>query len=179
MAEFATVARPYAQALYQLGNETDGLSRWHDCLQLLAMTMQDTNVMSLYANPNFSVEQRVNFLSEICESQQFNLNRTESNFLKLLADNQRLSILPEIYTQYYDLQIKNTGYLAVEVISTYAIKPAQKKTLIEALEQRFNKKIELNVTIDRKILGGWVIRASGQVIDLSVRGRLAQLASTL
>ena len=179
MAEFATLARPYAKALYELACETDTQTRWHDVLALLAMTMQQQEVVSLYANPEFSTEQRVTFLTEICTSQQLDLNTVEKNFLQLIGENQRFVVLPEIYNQYHGLQIKNTGYLAVDVISTYAVKPPQKATLIKALEQRFNKKIELNVTIDRKLLGGWIIRAGGQVIDLSARGRLQQLASTL
>lgn len=179
MAEFATLARPYAQALYKLACETDTQSRWHDFLALLAVIMEQEDVVAMYANPKFSTAQRSDFLVAICDEQQLNPNEAEKNFLQLIAKNQRFAVLPEIYAQYHNLQIENTGYLAVEVISTYAVKPAQKTSLIAALEKRFNKKIELNVTIDRTLLGGWIIRAAGQVIDLSARGRLAQLASTL
>jgi F-type H+-transporting ATPase subunit delta len=179
MAEFATLARPYAEALFNLASQTDTTEHWDNFLALLSVSLQEPMMVALCANPRFSDDQRIALLVELCESQKITLGSLENNFLRILADNQRFAVLPEIYKQYHALQIENAGYLTVDLTCTYALKTDQKIKLIKSLEQRFNKKIQLNVDIDRNLLGGWVIRADGQMIDLSARGRLQQLASTL
>ncbi len=176
MAELATLARPYAEAVFELARDTERLENWSDTLGFLKAVIQDEEFVAIANNPTVSRETLLTLLLDIGEQY---LDEAGRNLVKMLVANHRLPILPCLADQYEVLRAEHQGVLKVEVISTYAVKPQQKQQIEEMLKKRFGKQVEVEVEIDRKLLGGWLIRAGAQVLDLSVRGRLQQLASEL
>ncbi len=178
--ELATLARPYAEAVFELAVESNSLSQWADTLSFLNAVVTDSKFSALVRNPSVDKNALCEILLELCKEQaELNFNEEAENFVKLLINNDRLSVMPSLIKQFEKLKAEHEGYLKVEVISTYAVKTPQKKELTEALEKRFGKKVELEVNIDRSLMGGWLIRTGDQVIDLSVLGRFQHLASDL
>jgi len=178
MAEQATLARPYAEAVFSLAKETKQLQQWGDYLSLLEQIVTAPDMLVLFSNPHMSTRNIAGLLQDICEEHQ-QLGEQANNLIKILADNQRLDIIPELAKQYDALKVIHEGALHVELISTYAVKAAQKKQIVDSLKERFGKEVDMNVEIDRELLGGWVIRAGDKVIDMSVRGRLDAMKAEL
>jgi F-type H+-transporting ATPase subunit delta len=107
------------------------------------------------------------------------LDQEGKNLVKLLAENGRLSLLPEIAAMYEIQRAEAEGSIDAEIISAYAVSDAQRSKVSESLKQRLGREINLSVTIDESLVGGVIIRAGDMVIDGSVRGKLEKLASTV
>lgn len=177
MAELATLARPYAEAVFKLAKQTEnGFAHWSDALGLLNAVMQDSEVAAICANPRIEKDAQTALILDICAEQ---LSQEAVNLVKVLAENGKLRMLPEVARQFEALKAEHEGYISVDLISTYAVKAQQKQQVAQALKERFGKDVEIEASIDRSLLGGWIIRAGDQVLDLSIRGRLQQLAADL
>lgn len=176
MSEKSTIARPYAQAVFELGLPEGELDKWNEMLELLATVVQQQEIHDFCASFRLERHKLVSLLLDIGED---HLNEACRNLVRVLADNHKIGLLPEIQQEFLRLKAKHEGYVQVEVISTYAVKAPQKQQIIDALKARLGKEIELNVSVDRKLLGGWLIRIGDQVLDLTARGRLEQLAAEL
>lgn len=178
--ELATLARPYAEAVFELAAESNTLSQWADILSYLNAVVTDVEMANLAKKPSVDKAVLQSILLELCKEQsELEFNEQAENFVKLLISNGRIAVMPELLKQFERLKAEHENSVQVEVVSTYAVKAPQKKELTDALEKRFGKKVELEITIDRSLLGGWLIRVGDQVIDLSVLGRFQQLAADL
>lgn len=175
MAELSTVARPYAEAIINLATENSALDKWSDSLGFLSTATQDESVVKMIANPNVDTQTLTKILLDVCESQDDGVK----NLVKTLIDNQRLSVVPHIAVEYEKLKAEKQNTLKAELVSAYEVTPEQQQELQAALQKRFGKQIDMNVSINTDIIGGWVIRAGDEVIDASVKGRLQQLATEL
>jgi F-type H+-transporting ATPase subunit delta len=176
MAELATLARPYTEALLKLAKEGDNFEQWSTTLNYLNEVIITPEIASLCANPWTDKVKIKQLLLDICVEQ---IDEQGINLVKLLANNRRLALIPELLRQFKKRKSELDGCIKATVISTYVVKPAQKIALAHALKQRLGKDVEIEVEIDRSLLGGWLIRADNQVFDLSVRGRFQQLAANL
>lgn len=176
MAELATLARPYAEAVFKLARQSGEFTRWSEILAFLEQVVQDPRFAEIVANPRVSKETLQAVLLDIGAEV---LDEAGKNLVRLLVKNRRLAVLSSLFKQYQALRAEHEGVIKVELVSTYAVKPPQKDEVAAALKQRFGKEVDVEITVDRKLLGGWIIRAGDQVIDMSVRGRLQQLASEL
>ena len=176
MAEKVTLARPYAQAVFELGVAAEELGKWDDMLGLLSMIVQQPEIHAFCATFRLERHKLVSLLLDLGEE---HINDACRNLVKVLADNHKIGLLPEIHQEYLRLKAGYEGIVQVEVISTYAVKAPQKQQIADALKARLGKEVDLKVSIDRKLLGGWLIRIGDQVLDLTARGRLAQLTAEL
>ncbi len=180
MAELATLARPYAQAVFQLAVDSNSLAAWSARLGFLSAVMQDANMVALVSNPAVNKATLTQILLDLCQQQSdVPFDEEANNFIKLLAANHRLAVMRPLAAQFEMLKAAHEGYLRVELTSAYEVDDAQQQAVEAVLTKRFGRKIEINVKMDKALLGGWVIRAGDQVIDLSMRGRLQQLATEL
>ncbi|WP_353573088.1 F0F1 ATP synthase subunit delta [Candidatus Albibeggiatoa sp. nov. BB20] len=175
MAELSTVARPYAEAIISLATENSALDKWSENLDFLSITTQDDSVVKMVANPNVDTQTLTKILLDVCESQDDGVK----NLVKTLIDNQRLDVLPHLAVEYEKLKAEKQNKLKVELVSGYEVTPEQQQELQTVLQKRFGKQIDINISIDAELIGGWVIRAGDEVIDASVKGRLQQLATEL
>ena len=177
MAENTTLARPYARAAFEAAQkDPDGLKRWSDMLAFVASVAADPGVQSLLGSPEHDTNFKAGLFLDVAGDR---LNQEGSNFVKLLAENRRLAILPEIHEVFEELRADAEKTVEAEVISAYKVNAAQQKKIAEALSKRLNREVVLNCRVDKSLIGGAVIRAGDLVIDGSARGKLAQLAHVL
>jgi len=176
MADYATIARPYAEAIFQLAKETNAIEQWSNMLNFLDLLMQDEQIMLIVNNPRIEKNQLSQFILDIAKD---HITATGQNLVRYLADNRRLIIIPDIVRQFEIHKANEQGYITVNLTSCYDLKPQQQQELTEKLTTRFGKKVMIEVTIDRNLIGGWVIRSQDKVIDLSIRGKLSQLAANV
>jgi len=177
MAEFATLARPYAEAVFEIAKEDNSFDIWSENLDFLTMIIKDPMMAKITINPRVSKVDLSIILLDICvEKISTNVGK---NLIKMLVDNNRLSIVPQLAEQYERLKAGHLGYVKVDVISTYVVKVQQREKIEAVLKERLGKAVNINTTIDRDLIGGWLIRIGDQVIDLSIKGRLQQLATEL
>lgn len=174
--ELATIARPYAQAVFKQAEESGKLSEWADMLELLSAVIQDSEINDLLKGQRLEKDKLVDLVLSVCKE---HLIPEAENLLKILGDNRKLVLLPEIQRQYSILKGELEGCITVDVISTYAVKPQHKQQITDALKARLGKEVQVNAVIDRSLLGGWLIRFGDKVLDLSVRGRLQQMSVEL
>ncbi|NKC00447.1 MAG: F0F1 ATP synthase subunit delta [Pseudomonadales bacterium] len=176
MAELATIARPYANAVFSLAKREVSLNMWSSMLSVIAATSDHPSVSMLLASPDLAGSAKAFRLAEICGD---GLDDRGKKFLQALADNDRLDLLGEIRVQFEDLRAEEEKSLDVEVVSAYEMSDVQSEALKVSLNQKFEKEITIETRVDANLIGGAVIRAGDVVIDGSVRGKLAKLAETL
>lgn len=174
MAEKQTLARPYAEAVFELARARNALNPWSDMLGFIAAVAADENLRRLANDPR--VEQ-ARFLALFLGVTENRIDESGANFVRLLVENRRLSLLPEILTQYEMLKAEAEARIEATVTSAFALEPEQLKTLSEALKRKLGREVNLTAQVDKALLGGIVIRVGDLVIDGSVRGRLADLAA--
>jgi F-type H+-transporting ATPase subunit delta len=176
MTERATLARPYAEAVYRLASQRKALKPWSEMLQLAVAVTQDPQVVALAENPRVPRTRFVDFLLNVCGKQ---LDNEGANFIRLLSENHRLELLPVITVLYEELRASAEGRIEVEVVSAYEISATQIKAIAGALKRRLGRDIDLATRIDPALLGGIVVHAGDLVIDGSVHGKLRALATYL
>ena len=176
MTERITLARPYAEAVFRLARERKTLKAWSEMLQLAAAVAADPQVAALIDNPRVAREHFVAFFLDMCGKR---LDKDAANFIRLLSENHRLVLLPEIAALYELLRAQAEGRVEAEVISASEVSAAQLKDIAAALKKRLGRDIDLSTRIDPALIGGIVIRAGDLVIDGSVQGKLRALATHL
>jgi F-type H+-transporting ATPase subunit delta len=176
MAERRTLARPYAEAAFRLANEQKKLPLWSEMLALAAAVARDERVTRMVNDPRVAREDQVKLFAEILGKRA---DTDGINFLRILAENRRLTLLPEIAELFEES--KNAAEARVEATATAAFELDAKeiKKIEAALKQKLGRDVHLTATVDKSLLGGAIIRAGDLVIDGSVRGRLTALATHL
>ncbi len=176
MAEKQTAARPYAEAVFALAQEHNALKAWSEMLTLLAAVARDERIQRLAGDPRI---ERARLFALLLDIGGKNLTAEGANFLRLLVENRRLTLLPEIAAIYESLKAEAEARVEASVTSAFPLEAAQLKTLEQGLKRRFGREVHLTATVDASLVGGVVIRAGDLVIDGSVRGRLTGLATEL
>ena len=175
MAESVTIARPYAEAVYRTANESGAQGTWSQRLQRLALIAQDGDMAAVMGNPQLSAEQVANLVISLCDDNDAVLG----NFVRTLAENRRLALLPEI-SRLFDLaKSQDEGIKEAVVHSAFPIDDTQVKALVQELEARFGTKLTARVEIDASLIGGVRVAIGDQVLDASVRGKLDAMAVAL
>ena len=177
MAELATIARPYAEALFETaGNDLAGTAVWIDALAAIASNAQ----LQAYAgNPSVTAVQTFEVISGVAESQKTVLPAGAKNFLRAVIDNGRVSVLPEIASQFHALKNAKSGSSDATVYSAFALDAAALADLVTTLEKRFQKKLNLKVELQPELIGGIRVVVGDEVLDTSVKARLEQMKVAL
>lgn len=176
MAENLTLARPYAEAAFALAREADALGSWSQALELLATLAQDSDLQAVVSNPRLQPDLVVRFLSDVAGPA---LNDAQRNFVTVLVDNDRFFVLPEIRDLFVVLKDQAEAVREVHIASAFALDEQTLAKLVADLEQRFGGKVRAQVSTDPALIGGVRIAVGDQVIDASVSGKLAAMASAL
>ena len=176
MAETATVARPYAEAVFGLADKTGALAPWSGALAAMAQVAAHAQVRALIADPNLSADKLYGLLISLIQTE---LPVEAQNFVRVLITNDRLASLPEIHAQFEELRNEREGVIEAEIASAFPMEDVQLKQLMADLERRFKRKIQPRVTVNKDLIGGARIAVGDEVIDASVRGRLEQMAAAL
>ena len=176
MSELSTLARPYAEAVFRLAQGENDLAGWSARLRSLALIAADPQVARLIADPAVAVERVAGLVIEVAGA---DLGERGANFVKVLAENDRLSLLPEIATQFETLKASAEGTLEAPITSAQALTQAQVDELVAGLRAKFNRNVNVQVAVDPELIGGAVITIGDQVIDGSVKGRLQRMSFAL
>ncbi|HJU71922.1 MAG TPA: F0F1 ATP synthase subunit delta [Paucimonas sp.] len=175
MAEIATIARPYAEALFRVaksGNGSTSLAAWSDLVSEMAQVAALPDVKALADNPKVSDQQIGDTFLSVLKSP---LNAEARNFVGMLVQNGRLTLLPEIGAQFHALKNAQEGAADAEITSAFALSDAQMKELTETLEKKFDRKLNPSVTVDPALIGGVRVLVGDEVLDTSVRAKLQQM----
>ncbi|MCF6281763.1 MAG: F0F1 ATP synthase subunit delta [Candidatus Polarisedimenticolaceae bacterium] len=175
-AEKTTVARPYAEALFNRAVESKKLDQWSNALALLSTVASDDQVATINANPSVERARVADLVISVCGK---GLTAEGKNLVKLLVENDRLDVMPEIADLYEALKNEAQGAIDALVIAPYAIKPAEQKMLAAALKKKLGREVRITSEVDPDLMGGAIIRAGNLVIDGSVSGQLRKLATEL
>jgi F-type H+-transporting ATPase subunit delta len=175
MAESLTIARPYAEAAFKLAREGQSLPQWSDALARLSAVVSGDGALELLGNPRLSGEQVAALVADVAGS----LTSEQRNFVTVLAGNERLAVLPEIARLYEALRNEAEGVLDAQIASAYPLSEQQVADVVATLEGKFGRKVKAAVSVDPDLIGGISIRIGDEVMDASVRGKLAQLADAL
>lgn len=176
MAELTTVARPYAQAVFERASDANSRDSWSDMLQLASAVTLDENMSAVIANAKYTREQVAELIIDICGDK---LNDEGKNLVRLLSENKRLTLLPEIAALFEILKAEAESSIDAEMVSAFPVSDAQQEKIAASLKQRLGREVTLKCTTDESLIGGAIIRAGDMVIDGSVRGKLDKLASTM
>ncbi len=176
MTELTTLARPYAEAVARLAKAGNAWSAWSDMLALLPAVAGDERIRALAEHPDVTRAQLTEVLLAVCGDK---LTAEGVNFVRLLVENDRLAALPEIARLFEEMKADEEGVLEARVVTAYELTPAQLSTLVARLEARFGRKISATQEVDPALIGGVIIHVGDEVLDASVRGKLAELAATL
>ncbi|MDH5190734.1 MAG: F0F1 ATP synthase subunit delta [Gammaproteobacteria bacterium] len=176
MAEKATIARPYAQAAFELARDSQSLKQWSEMLAIGALVASDKNMVSVISNPRMLTADTAGIVIDVCGD---NLNEEGKNFVRLLAENHRLGVLPEIATLFEKLRADHERSQEAIMISAFPVSDAQRDKVAAVLKARLGREITLRCETNSALLGGAIIKAGDLVIDGSARGSLEKLANNL
>lgn len=176
MAENLTIARPYAEAIFASADADGKLQAWSQTLRRLAMVVSDPAMHNAIGDPKIGPEQ---LYSVVAAGAGDTLNAEAQNFVRVLIENDRLAVLPEIAILFESLKNEREGVVEAQIESAFPVDDAVLTQLVSDLERRFKRKVRPQVTVDRTLIGGALITVGDEVIDGTVRGRLASMASAL
>lgn len=176
MSELSTLARPYAEAVFRMAQGDNDLAGWSARLQSLALVVADAQVARLIADPSVAAERVADLIIEVAGA---DLGERGGNLVRVLAENDRLSLLPEISAQFETLKADAEGTLEATITSAQELTQAQIDDLVAGLKAKFNRAVNVQVAVDPELIGGAVIAIGDQVIDGSVKGRLQRMAFAL
>lgn len=178
MAEFATVARPYAKALYGLARKNDQTKVWGDDLALMAKIVSEPKVVRVLSQPELNANQRGDILLKLLSSEKM-LDKRLHNFVSVLSENNRLSLLPTIYEQYREYVLSEERTQQAVVYSAYPLSDKEYANLVSLLEERMDTKLQVRVEVDPALIGGVKIEIGDQVLDMSVQNKLNALKAAV
>jgi F-type H+-transporting ATPase subunit delta len=176
MAEALTTARPYAQAAFDEAQKLGDLKGWSEMLLPLAEAICYPEVRAIVTSPRVA-KSKVESLMDGLMGGQAKIQ--QRNFVRVLVDNQRLLLLPEIVSIFEALRAEAEKTVNVVVDSAFELSAAQQDKIISALKARMGREIKLVCKVNKELLGGVVIRAGDKVIDGSARTRLDEMANAL
>jgi F-type H+-transporting ATPase subunit delta len=176
MSELATLARPYAAAAFKRAKETTATDKWSARLAFMSAVLSDPNMLALVGNPKIGKVKLYDFMLDVCADQ---LDQEGINFLKLLVQNNRLTLLPQIAKLFEGYKSEDEGSIDVEVVSAFALTKDAEKKFAATLEKTLSKKVRMNVIVDKSLIGGVLVRAGDRVIDRSIRGQLQHMQKAL
>lgn len=178
MAENSTIARPYAQALFDAYQQSaERLESAASVLKDMAQLMGMSDMRQAISDPRFNNDQRCALIIDSLKG--VNLDDQMLNLLSLLVDNDRLLALPEIAVQFAQLKDKANGVAQAEIVSAFPLSEAQIAELVDLLEPKFHLKLKPHVTVDDSLIGGVRVVVGDYVLDTSVRAQLNRMRDAL
>lgn len=176
MAELATMARPYANAAFDVAKKAGDLGGWSKALQYLAAASADETVNRMLQSPDLDGVVKAQKLIDVCGSE---LDDQSKRFVQVLATNKRLPLIGVIAEQFEALRAAEEQQVDVEVTSAMPLSDEQVEKLAVSLRKKFDRTVNMTHSVDESLIGGAVIRAGDTVIDGSVSGKLKKLAEAV
>ena len=176
MAELATVARPYAEAIFKAALERNSLGPVSEGLAFVAAAERDPQMRSALSNPSVSAQQKKELIRAVAGER---LGTELVNLVSVLVDNHREVLVGSIHEQFEELKYQHEKVVRARITSAQPLDEAQRNEIVRALEKRYGRKVEAELDVDPQLLGGARVQVGDQVINASVRDALAQMAAAL
>ena len=175
MAELATIARPYAEALFRVAVPSK-LNAWADILSEMAQIAAVPDFQAMAHDPRIPRQVVTEtFLAALKSA----VDAEAKNFIGMLAENGRLALLPEIEHQFRELKNAHESTADAEIVSAFPMDGTQMTDLISALEKKFGRKLKPTVSVDSALIGGVRVTVGDEVLDYSVSARLQRMHTAL
>lgn len=171
-----TIARPYAIAAFEYALQKNTLPAWEGMLRSAALLVEQKAIVTLLSSPEVS---RKKIADLFCDILSTVLDTERQNFICLLAENNRLPVLPDIANLFANYRAEQEKKMTVQVVSAITLDETYKHKLAARLTKRLQRQVSLQCAIDPTLLGGVLVRAGDRVIDGSVRGKLNRLYESL
>jgi F-type H+-transporting ATPase subunit delta len=175
MAELATIARPYAEALFQVAGKGD-LKQASEQLDAIAAVAANAQMRQYADNPKATVDQVFDVITSVVKSP---LSDATRNLLRAIIENGRLAALPEVAVQFHALVSERSGVSDATVYSAFPIDATQLTAVVASLEKRFGRKLTASVQVEPELIGGIRVVVGDEVLDTSVKARLEQMKVAL
>jgi F-type H+-transporting ATPase subunit delta len=175
MAEIATLARPYAEAVFKLADEQNRLADWSGILRTMAGVAANPEMQECIGNPLVSAGRLYELFLAACGD----LPPEARNFAQVLIHNDRLALLPQVRDQFEALKLEREGVVDADIASAFPLDDGQVAAIVADLERKFRRKVSPRVAVDPDLIGGVRIAVGDEVIDASVRAKLAAMATSL
>lgn len=175
MAEISTIARPYAEALYEVAVEGD-LKAWADTVNAMAALAAHPDMLAAIGNPKLTDEQLFEVFTGILNT---SLTSEAHNFVRTLIANKRLALLPEIALQFHTLKNEREGSADAHIFSAFPMSDEETRRLVADLEKKFKVRLTPTVILDKTLIGGVRVVIGDEVVDDSIRTRLEQMRVAL
>ena len=176
MAEFITLARPYAKAAFQSALDEKALDSWSSMLDMAAAVSSEQPVKGFLTSPSLPADTIANAFVDLLGDE---LNTKGQNFIRLLAENKRMNLLPAISNLFHILKSNQEKSINVEITTAFEVSPETLDNLVRSLKERLAREVKFSTTVDNNLIGGAVVRAGDTVIDNSVRGKLVKLFESM
>lgn len=176
MAELTTIARPYAEAAFALARERNALPVWSEMLKLASTVVADARVAEALDNPRLDAGAKESLILSICGDR---LNAEGRNFVKLLVEGDRITVLPFIQAQFETLKDEADGVAKAVIETALPLSAADLNELTAALARKFGKRVEATVHVKPELIGGARITIGDNVIDATIAEQLRAMAVQL
>lgn len=175
MAELATIARPYAEAVFRVAQPAK-LNLWAEILSEMSQVAAVPEFRDIVGDPRFARAQLVDiFLGAL----KVSVDAEAKNFISMLVENSRITLLPEIEQQFRELKNAFESSADAQIVSAFPMSDAQVNELVTALEKKFGRKLNASVSVDASLIGGVRVTVGDEVLDSSVGARLQQMQTAL
>lgn len=181
MSDFETAARPYAKAIFELATSEGNLQGWGDSLQLAGVVASDADMQTMFELPSMLASEQsdlfISVMSSVKDAPE--VSADFKNLIALLAENNRLAVLPSIAVSFETLKQEAEGKIEVRVRTARKLSTSQQDAMVKSLARKLGKKISVTTEIDESLIAGAIIQAGDMVIDGSAKGRLDKLTTVL
>lgn len=176
MAEKSTIARPYAEAVFQLAHAKGQLKEWSAILKTVAVIATNADMQNIIGNTSVNKAQLAQLIIDVAGDV---MTDSGCNLIKLLAENRRMDVIAEITVQFEFLKAEAEKTVEAEMVSAQKVSAKQQSMIAEKLKARLGREVSLKCTVDESLMGGAIIKAGDMVIDGSVSGQLNKLSVEL
>lgn len=177
MADYTTAARPYAKAVFEIAKDAGKFDEWSNRLAVLGAIVGHPEMQERLDAPNLTQEDSARMVETVA-SDVVNDNDSR-NFVKLLAENNRMKLLTDIGGIFEELRAEAEGEIEANVVSAFELTDEQRDKIATGLAKRLDRKVRIVSTVDKDLIGGAIIRAGDLVIDGSVKGRLEKMTNAV
>ncbi len=176
MTDFTTAARPYANAVYDTASGSNSLDSWGDALTNLAAIVSDAQMSRLLESPDLGKAEKGELIIKVLGD---NLTDKQQNLVKLMAENNRLKLMPDVLAQFEVARAKAENKIEAEITSAFELSAEQISELVNTLKNKLGSDVTVTTSIDESLIGGVIIKAGDTIIDASMKSQLDSLALSL
>ena len=178
--ELSTIAKPYAQAIFEIAEQSNSVLGWSDFLASTTVIMTDKNTKTFIASPSKNKDQKFDLISAlITRMTSKDLSKQEAAFIHLILNNDRSSAISSIANA-FEATVSNANKSKnFKVISAYALSEDEQKAIVEDLTSKHKTTVAVETEIDKTLKGGVIIKEGDKVIDTSIKAKVDALGVSL